>query len=220
MDTDGKNHDDGAGNFRDRRTPRNFSRRARETDLILHPYTSVPVGFTDVPPVHRFDHGRDAHATSVHPWQSRQFYFRYNQPRGKAIPGTSHRKGVTLTRLSLLPLFLLGTTLLIFGGGCLICTHSSVSYADGRKPIEASKAKHIRVGITTKQWILENLGPPTSRDEVGDGIEVLHFVTTKKRRGSLHLLVIGDFEDSQETSETFFVTLKNGIVQDFGRRRL
>jgi len=121
---------------------------------------------------------------------------------------------------SAVPLSLLLLGVLFSGGGCLVSSQSTVSYEDSRKPVSANAAKGIRIGVTTKQWILENLGPPTSMNDVGDGVEVLHYVSTEKKQGSLKLLLIGDFSGEKEGTETFYVTLKDGIVQDFGRRKL
>lgn len=71
---------------------------------------------------------------------------------------------------------------------------------------------------TTKEWILENLGSPASINDLGDDQEVLQYVSVEKKEGELGIFIVGKFEETKEQSESFFVTLKNGIVQDFGRR--
>ena len=106
-------------------------------------------------------------------------------------------------------------------GGCaVISTNTTVSYPKGRGPVASSSASRIRIGETTKQWIVENLGPPTDTATVAMGVEVLHYVSVKKRDGSLDLLGLMNFKDSKEKSETFFVRIENGVVTDFGRRKL
>jgi hypothetical protein len=105
--------------------------------------------------------------------------------------------------------------------GCaVICTNSSVSYPKGRRPVATSVASRIRIGQTSKQWIIENLGPPTDAATVAEGVEILHYVSMAKRAGSLSLLGMAVFRNSNEKAETFFVRLKKGIVADFGRRKL
>ena len=123
-----------------------------------------------------------------------------------------------------------GPSLLIVGvlllsswcsSGCaVVSTNTTVSYPKGRSPVKSSVASSIRIGKTTKQWIIENLGPPTDTAEVAEGVEVLHYVSTAKRDGSLDLLGMAVFRDSKEKAETFFVRLKDGVVTDFGRRKL
>ena len=116
----------------------------------------------------------------------------------------------------------MGVLLLTFASlnGCILSTNSTVSYLEGRRPVAASLASQIRIGKTTKQWIIENLGPPTDTAAVSEGVEVLHYVATKQRKGSLDVIILGTFRESKESTETFFVSLEDGLVADFGRRKL
>ena len=109
--------------------------------------------------------------------------------------------------------------ILASGGACLVNTRSNTRYVCGRAPVPSSVAREIRVGVTTKEWILENLGAPSSTDAIDGSGEVLHYVSTEKKTGKLSVFVIGSFEEDKERSESFFVTLRDGIVTDFGRRR-
>ena len=103
---------------------------------------------------------------------------------------------------------------------CLICTNSTVSYPESRRPMSAALTSRIRIGNTTKQWIIENLGPPTDTVTLNGGVEILHYVATAKRDGTLDVIILGTFRNSRESTETFFVRLQDGIVADFGRRKL
>lgn len=109
--------------------------------------------------------------------------------------------------------------ILVSGGACLISTRSNTRFDSGRAPVPSSVAREIRIGVTTKEWILENLGSPATTDAIGENAEVLHYVCTEKKSGQLSVFIIGSFQEEKERSESFYVTLKDGIVTDFGRRR-
>jgi len=72
--------------------------------------------------------------------------------------------------------------------------------------------RQIIPGETTKEWVLQTLGWPTSEKELGDGIEILRYEYTRTTRSKFGLLFIIDIDTSRVVEENVYFELQDGIV--------
>jgi outer membrane protein assembly factor BamE (lipoprotein component of BamABCDE complex) len=106
---------------------------------------------------------------------------------------------------SLLALALLGATL----SGCLVL-HTDNSSVNGKKVSAAQLAK-ITPG-TSKQDVVEALGVPTSKNDLGNGLEVWEWKYTQNTDKTSGFIFIFLSNDTSSVSQSTSVEFLNGVV--------
>lgn len=67
-------------------------------------------------------------------------------------------------------------------------------------------------GETKKDWILENLGPPTVTVDRGDGMEDLKYESSQRIEERASILLLLDVRSCVDRTETCVFELKNNVV--------
>jgi outer membrane protein assembly factor BamE (lipoprotein component of BamABCDE complex) len=113
------------------------------------------------------------------------------------------RAAVVLSALALLSL-----------AGC-ISSHSDVTYGPTGPAIRGDTLRQIKVGQTTKEWLLGTLGAPSRSSETPDGTEILTYVYTKKVDNNFDFCPFLDSHDRREEQTVYVFELQNGVVCKF-----
>lgn len=96
--------------------------------------------------------------------------------------------------------------------GCLITSSKQVK--ETGTPVSSTTLRQVEPGVTTKDWLLATLGPPTSRKCVEDqgNVEILAYQheVVKTSRGKVFLLFSGS-SNTVEAQKTFF-EVTDGVV--------
>jgi len=104
-------------------------------------------------------------------------------------------------------------TILMLGlvtSGCLIARSTSVEISG--KQVSLDVRERIVVGETTTDWLLDVLGEPTGREQVGERSEILSYesVTVKEKESGVFLLWVG--EKTVRTTEIARFELEDGVL--------
>jgi hypothetical protein len=96
--------------------------------------------------------------------------------------------------------------------GCLVSGSNQVK--ESGTAVSSSTLQNVEPGVTTRDWLLATLGPPTSRSTVADqgNVEILSYKheVVRTSRGSVFLLFSGS-SNTTDTQQTFF-ELADGVV--------
>jgi hypothetical protein len=96
--------------------------------------------------------------------------------------------------------------------GCLVTSSRQVK--ESGTAVSSSTLRNVEPGVTTKDWLLATLGPPTSHTSVADqgDVEILSYSheVVRTSRGKVFLLFSGS-SNSTDTQRTFF-ELTDGVV--------
>lgn len=98
-------------------------------------------------------------------------------------------------------------------GGCIIA-NSNRSFTG--TSISNQTLKRVKLGKTTRQWLLSVLGEPTSATESPDGVEILKYDGVTESRDSISVTFFFPLVNVTETkkiSEAHYFEIKDGIVQ-------
>ncbi|MCP4592494.1 MAG: outer membrane protein assembly factor BamE [bacterium] len=98
--------------------------------------------------------------------------------------------------------------------GC-ISGRSDVSYGPKGPAVGAETLRQIKVGCTSKEWVLGTLGTPSSETATPEGTEILKYVYTKKVDSNLDAFLFLDFDDKREERTTYYFEVTNGTVTKF-----
>ncbi len=98
--------------------------------------------------------------------------------------------------------------------GC-ISGRSDVSYGPKGPAVGAETLRQIRVGCTSKGWVLGTLGTPSSETATPEGTEILKYVYTKKVDSNFDAFLFLDFDDEREERTTYYFEITNGTVTKF-----
>ena len=98
--------------------------------------------------------------------------------------------------------------------GC-ISGHSDVSYGPKGPAAGHDTLKQIKVGSTSKEWVLGTLGTPTSETVTPEGTEVLRYVYTKKIDSDIDVFLFLDFDNKREERTVYYFEITNGIVTKY-----
>ncbi len=98
--------------------------------------------------------------------------------------------------------------------GC-ISGRSDVSYGSKGPVVGSETLRQIKVGSTSKEWLLGTLGEPTSETETPEGTEILKYVYTKKVDSDLDVFIFLDFDDKREERTVLYFELADGIVSRY-----
>jgi hypothetical protein len=99
--------------------------------------------------------------------------------------------------------------------GCLITSSKQVK--ETGTPVSSNTLRQVEPGVTTTDWLLATLGPPTSRNPVDDraNTEILAYSheVVRTSRGKVFLLFSGS-SNTVDSQRTFF-EVTDGVVTRF-----
>ena len=98
--------------------------------------------------------------------------------------------------------------------GC-ISGRSDVSYGPKGPAVGHETLRQIKVGQTSKEWVLGTLGTPTSETATPEGTEILKYVYTKKVDSDIDVFLFLEFDDKREERTVYYFDIANGIVTKF-----
>lgn len=103
-------------------------------------------------------------------------------------------------------------------GGCVLVAESDSRYRYG-KLHGGGALDTIQPGVTTRAWVVENLGPPSSiyRNEAGN--EILRYLTLREQDLSVAFLFLFAIERSGEEVKTLHIEIKEDRVESFWLER-
>ena len=96
--------------------------------------------------------------------------------------------------------------------GCLVTSSKQVK--ETGTPVSSNTLRQVEPGVTTTDWLLATLGPPTSRNAVADqhNTEILAYQheVVRTSRGKVFLLFSGS-SNTVDAQRTFF-EVADGVV--------
>lgn len=98
--------------------------------------------------------------------------------------------------------------------GCMFTVDSSSRYRDG--PLhDRATLNAIQPGRTTRDWLLDNLGPPSSSYTNDAGRTVLRYVSVEERDTEVAFLLLFAIDPSGEEIKTLHVEIQRGAVSSY-----
>ena len=95
---------------------------------------------------------------------------------------------------------------------------SCISYHhDGSNSYDASL--RMERGVTSAEWVEEQLGRPLSTHMKEDGSEILHYHFTDEEETRFHFFIILDIHSKDIKTTDLYVEIEDGIVQDYWKER-
>jgi len=98
--------------------------------------------------------------------------------------------------------------------GC-ISGRSDVSYGPEGPAVGHETLRQVKIGQTSKEWVLGTLGTPTSATATPEGTEILKYVYTKNIDSDIDVFLFLDFDDKREERTTYYFEIADGIVSRF-----
>lgn len=98
--------------------------------------------------------------------------------------------------------------------GC-ISSRSDVRYGEKGPVVGGETLRQIRVGVTSREWLLGTLGEPTSETQTPNGTEILKYVYTKKVDSDLDVFIFLDFDDKREERTVLYFEIADGVVSRY-----
>jgi outer membrane protein assembly factor BamE (lipoprotein component of BamABCDE complex) len=98
--------------------------------------------------------------------------------------------------------------------GC-ISSHSDVTYGSMGPAVRGDTLRQIKIGHTSKEWLLGTLGEPSRSSQTPDGKEVLTYVYTKKVDSNFDFCPFLNTHDRREEQTVYVFELQNGVVCKF-----
>jgi len=106
----------------------------------------------------------------------------------------------------------------VFLGCASIVSHNSrTTHGPGGNIPGEYTLKQIQPGETTKEWILQTFGTPTTERRLEDGAEIMRYEYTHTTRNKFSLLFIINIDNSSETKENLYIEVRDGIVIRYWR---
>jgi hypothetical protein len=99
-------------------------------------------------------------------------------------------------------------------GGC-ISSRSDVSYGSKGPAVGSSTLRKVKVGRTSKEWVLGTLGEPTFETQTPEGTEILTYEYTKKVDNHFEFEPFLDSHDKREERTTYYFEVADGVVCRF-----
>ena len=103
-------------------------------------------------------------------------------------------------------------------GGCVLVVESDSHYRYGRLHGGAS-LDAIQPGATTRAWVVENLGQPSSAYVNEAGNEVLRYLTVREQDTEVAFFLLFDIEVSEEEVKTLHIEIEEDCVKSFWLER-
>ena len=95
--------------------------------------------------------------------------------------------------------------------GC-ISNHSDVTYGPEGPAVSANTFHQVKVGQTSKEWLLGVFGEPTRTAKTPDGAEVMTYIYTRKVNSNFSFSPFLDLEGTKEQRTTYYFELRDGVV--------
>ncbi len=73
----------------------------------------------------------------------------------------------------------------------------------------------LQVGVTTEEWVYENLGNPYSRHVKENGTKILHYTFDRNEETKVNVLLIIKVHNKDKNTSHLYIEIENGIVTDF-----
>ena len=102
--------------------------------------------------------------------------------------------------------------------GCVFVVESDSHYRYGRLHGGAS-LDAIQPGVTSRTWVVENLGQPSSTYLNEAGNEVLSYLTVREQDTEVAFLFLFDIEVSEEEVRTLHIEIEEDAVKSFWLER-
>ena len=103
-------------------------------------------------------------------------------------------------------------------GGCVFVVESDSHYRYGRLHGSGS-LDALQPGVTTRAWVVENLGQPSSSYFNDAGNEVLRYLTVREQDTEVAFLFLFDIEVSEEEVKTLHIEIEEDWVKSFWLER-
>ncbi|MCE2461499.1 MAG: hypothetical protein J4F38_12070 [Pseudomonadales bacterium] len=103
-------------------------------------------------------------------------------------------------------------------GGCVLVVESDSRYRYGRLHGGAA-LDAIQPGATTRAWVVENLGQPSSAYVNEAGNEVLRYLTVREQDTEVAFFLLFDIEVSEEEVKTLHIEIEEDCVKSFWLER-
>lgn len=107
------------------------------------------------------------------------------------------------------------TGLILFGCGCLVVSHKSVTLGSKGPMVSAKTLEQIEPGRTSKAKVIALLGEPNTKQELDDGTELYKYVYTKQTKTNAVVFLLLTSHDTMDERSELFVEIKDGVVQNF-----
>ena len=98
-------------------------------------------------------------------------------------------------------------------GGCVFAVQSDTHWTHGRQAMEALAT--VQSGVTSRAWIIHNLGRPDSAYANEAGNEVLRYIARHEEEVEISLLFLFSIDASDDEVYTVHVEIENGIVKGY-----
>ena len=123
---------------------------------------------------------------------------------------TMNTKMTTMKRVT-------GLLLALVAGGLAGCvsSHSDVTYGPMGPAVRGETLDRIKIGHTSREWLLGTLGTPTRSSTTPDGTEVLTYIYTKKVDSNFEFCPFFDAHDRRDEQTTYVFELRDGVVTKF-----
>ncbi len=73
----------------------------------------------------------------------------------------------------------------------------------------------VRAGVTTADWLQDNLGAPKSVRKTGKGSEIWHYQFSEKEKTHVSLFLIFSVSNENEQSSDYYFEIADGVVESF-----
>jgi outer membrane protein assembly factor BamE (lipoprotein component of BamABCDE complex) len=117
---------------------------------------------------------------------------------------------------------MLGTVLLALAAlaltGC-ISGRSDVTYGPKGPAVGRDTLRQIKVGETSREWLLGTLGEPTRTARTPEGTEVLTYVYTKKIDSDFDVFLVLDIDEKREERTVYTFEVNDGVVTNYWKER-
>ncbi len=108
--------------------------------------------------------------------------------------------------------------MMLMGVGC-ISSHSDVTYGSKGPAVPNSTLRQIKVGHTTKSWLLGVLGEPSRAARTSANTEVLTYEYTKTVDSNFSFFIFFDGDSRREERTIYVFELESGIVMEYWKER-
>jgi hypothetical protein len=98
--------------------------------------------------------------------------------------------------------------------GC-ITSRADVTYGPKGPPAGHSTLRQVKVGQTSKEWLLGTLGEPTRVTQTAEGTEILTYEYTKTVDGDFKVFLLLNSRDRREERTVYTFELRDGIVTKY-----
>jgi hypothetical protein len=107
---------------------------------------------------------------------------------------------------------------MLAGVGC-VSSHSDVTYGSKGPAVPTSTLRQIKVGETTKGWLLGVLGEPSRAARTSPNTEVLTYEYTKTVDSNFNFFIFFNSDNRREERTIHVYEITDGIVTKHWRER-